>query len=53
MSFYNQITWIHFLYNSFVPADTATIGITDKIFTRIQTSETVSKVMSIMSVNMP
>ncbi|CAO3656862.1 unnamed protein product [Mucor fragilis] len=29
---------------SFVPAERATIGITDKIFTRIQTSETVLKV---------
>lgn len=29
---------------SFVPADEAVIGITDKLFTRIQTSETVSKV---------
>ncbi|CAG8464444.1 18015_t:CDS:10 [Gigaspora rosea] len=28
---------------SFVPAESATIGLTDKIFTRIQTKETVSK----------
>ncbi|KAI8049134.1 DNA mismatch repair protein MutS [Gilbertella persicaria] len=31
---------------SFVPAEKATIGITDKMFTRIQTSETVSKPQS-------
>ncbi|KAI8889964.1 hypothetical protein K501DRAFT_313117 [Backusella circina FSU 941] len=31
---------------SFVPADIATIGITDKMLTRIQTSETVSKPQS-------
>lgn len=29
---------------SFVPAETATIGLTDKILTRIQTRESVSKV---------
>lgn len=30
---------------SYVPAEKAIIGITDKLFTRIQTSETVSKVI--------
>jgi DNA mismatch repair protein MSH5 len=37
---------------SFVPADRATIGITDKIFTRITTKETVSKVQSAFMIDM-
>lgn len=32
------------VFYSFVPAESATIGLTDKIFTRVQTRETVSKV---------
>lgn len=31
-------------YHSFVPAQSATIGITDRLFTRTQTLETISKV---------
>ncbi|EJC98525.1 uncharacterized protein FOMMEDRAFT_96519 [Fomitiporia mediterranea MF3/22] len=31
---------------SFVPAESATVGIVDKIFTRVQTRETVSKIQS-------
>jgi DNA mismatch repair protein MSH5 len=34
------------LLNSFVPADRAIIGITDKILTRISTKESVSKIQS-------
>jgi len=37
---------------SFVPADRATIGLTDKIFTRITTKETVSKVQSAFMIDM-
>jgi DNA mismatch repair protein MSH5 len=37
---------------SFVPADAATIGITDKILTRITTRETVSKVQSAFMIDM-
>ncbi len=37
---------------SFVPADSATIGITDKILTRITTRETVSKVQSAFMIDM-
>lgn len=32
--------------SSFVPAESATLGIVDKIFTRIQTRESVSKVVN-------
>ena len=37
---------------SFVPADSATIGITDKILTRITTRESVSKVQSAFMIDM-
>ena len=37
---------------SFVPADSATIGITDKILSRITTRETVSKVQSAFMIDM-
>jgi DNA mismatch repair protein MSH5 len=37
---------------SFVPADAATIGITDKILTRITTRETVSKVQSAFMIDL-
>ncbi|KAK6373690.1 hypothetical protein LTS17_008183 [Exophiala oligosperma] len=37
---------------SFVPAESATIGITDKIFTRLATRETVSKVQSAFMIDM-
>lgn len=37
---------------SFVPAESATIGITDKIFTRLTTRETVSKVQSAYMIDM-
>ncbi|PKC07226.1 hypothetical protein RhiirA5_500820 [Rhizophagus irregularis] len=37
---------------SFVPADSATIGLTDKIFTRVQTRETVSKIQSAFMIDL-
>ncbi|KAJ3057389.1 MutS protein msh5 [Rhizophlyctis rosea] len=37
---------------SFVPAESATIGLTDKILTRIQTRETVSKVQSAFMIDL-
>ncbi|RIB15967.1 muts domain V-domain-containing protein [Gigaspora rosea] len=37
---------------SFVPAESATIGLTDKIFTRIQTKETVSKIQSAFMIDL-
>lgn len=37
---------------SFVPAEKATIGITDKILTRIQTRETVSKPQSAFMIDL-
>ncbi|EIN12874.1 hypothetical protein PUNSTDRAFT_111245 [Punctularia strigosozonata HHB-11173 SS5] len=37
---------------SFVPAESATLGIVDKIFTRIQTTESVSKVQSAFMIDL-
>ena len=37
---------------SFVPAERATIGLTDKILTRIATQETVSKVQSTFMIDL-
>ncbi|KAL0080660.1 muts domain V-domain-containing protein [Phycomyces blakesleeanus] len=46
-----QVALITFMAHigSFVPASHATIGLTDRIFTRIQTSETISQVQSAFS----
>lgn len=41
--FFNENS-LNFFYHSFVPASQAEIGITDKLFTRIKTTETVSQV---------
>ncbi|RHZ76807.1 hypothetical protein Glove_192g13 [Diversispora epigaea] len=37
---------------SFVPAGSATIGLTDKIFTRVQTRETISKIQSAFMIDL-
>jgi DNA mismatch repair protein MSH5 len=44
LSFYHDAYWLRLC--SFVPADQAQIGLTDKILTRICTKESVSRVQS-------
>lgn len=49
-----QVALIQYMaqIGSFVPAESATLGIVDKIFTRIQTKESVSKVQSAFMIDL-
>ncbi|TCD61354.1 MutS protein msh5 [Steccherinum ochraceum] len=49
-----QVAVIHYLaqVGCFVPAERATLGIVDKIFTRIQTRESVSKIQSAFMIDL-
>ncbi|KAL6304396.1 DNA mismatch repair protein MutS [Sparassis latifolia] len=40
------------IFSSFVPAESATLGVVDKIFTRIQTRESVSRVQSAFMIDL-
>ncbi|KAG7440868.1 uncharacterized protein BT62DRAFT_1080549 [Guyanagaster necrorhizus] len=52
--FLKQIAMIQFMaqIGCFVPADSATLGVVDKIFTRISTTESVSKVQSAFMIDL-
>ena len=52
--YYNQVGLIVYLAHigSYVPAESATIGITDRIFTRIHTRETVSVGLSTFMIDL-
>ncbi|KAK0244297.1 muts domain V-domain-containing protein [Armillaria nabsnona] len=52
--FLKQIAMIQFMaqIGCFVPADSATLGVVDKIFTRISTRESVSKVQSAFMIDL-
>ncbi|KAI0662083.1 DNA mismatch repair protein MutS [Cubamyces menziesii] len=48
-----QVSWIRTnRHSSFMPAESATLGIVDKIFTRIQTRESVSRVQSAFMIDL-
>ncbi|KAI0246737.1 DNA mismatch repair protein MutS [Lactifluus subvellereus] len=46
------ITFVRPIWSSFIPAESATLGIVDKIFTRVQTRESVSKVQSAFMIDL-
>ncbi|KAJ7175937.1 muts domain V-domain-containing protein [Mycena filopes] len=47
-----QVALIQYMAQVFVPAESATLGIVDKIFTRISTRESVSKVQSAFMIDL-